>query len=609
MTQTCKSKTFQTAALIARGLAAAIAMTVATTVYAQNTTLPDHDPEATLNGTTALEHAEGLERAHPMHQLNALKALAEMETDALPAFDAVRATAERARAPEMTDKDADDVRIGALSVLVSMQAPEAVNLVREKILDPDYFARDIPYTVLLESAGRIGIADDVFLEDLLSLVDRMPDHATRLMALDALVDPTQGALEQAVFNSDHDSTATEHFLVNLADLAFLDDDAKVAYVADHRQIAEHQADGTRDALAGIGTEAALDLAMQLGGQQDAERLRTISRFAGGAMPAQEIADRFLAEAQAKSSKQEIRQVMSLFESSVNDMILEAEAPEDRAAYRRLFIDANGTLIADGPTDTHVLVGITRQILYLQRHDDLPLEPALGPIFDLLEAGSVSPAIYNSVAESLQVRPSAIAAHDPEYFITRTLALLWDADTPELANLPVSVLTALMRERGYAEPVVAQIADQIGPYQNSWAVNPAAAVAIFSGTLPWLDHTPVREAAAGVMGKVFVSPAIDMNFLLPYLGRGGGNLARLDHNTVDGVISVFTPTIFPEEKPETYPIAMESFMQPMLGRPAWLQQDPEAMATWIKFLERVAALNDSDFSPIARQALSALGVPN
>jgi hypothetical protein len=139
------------------------------------------------------------------------------------------------------------------------------------------------------------------------------------------------------------------------------------------------------------------------------------------------------------------------------------------------------------------------------------------------------------------------------------------------------------------------------------VNPGAAVAIFSGTLPWLDHTPVREAAAGVMGKVFVSPAIDMDFLLPYLARGGGKLARLDHNTVEGVIAVFSPTIFAEKKPETYPIAMGSFMQPMLGRPAWLQQDPEAMAKWIEFLERVAALNDPDFSPIARQAMAELGV--
>lgn len=262
MTWTYNRNIFQIAASIAAGFA----ISIATAAYSENLTLPDHDPEATLNGKTALEHAQELDRSHPMYRLDALQALAKMETDALPARDAVRALAEQPRDPEVDDRDADQLRIGALSVLVSMQAPEGLELVREKILDPDYFVRDEPYAVLLSEAGRIGIADEVLQEELLALLDKAPDHATRLMALDALADPTQLVLEEAVYHSDHGTLASEHFLTNLSGLAFLDDTAKVAYVVDHRQIAERHTRKVLDALAEIGTEPALDLATELGSQ-------------------------------------------------------------------------------------------------------------------------------------------------------------------------------------------------------------------------------------------------------------------------------------------------------------------------------------------------------
>jgi len=50
--------------------------------------------------------------------------------------------------------------------------------------------------------------------------------------------------------------------------------------------------------------------------------------------------------------------------------------------------------------------------------------------------------------------------------------------------------------------------------------------------------------------------------------------------------------------------MDSFMDPMLGRPAWLQRDPDGLERWLAFLGRVAALDDPDFSPVARKALKA-----
>ena len=321
--------------------------------------------------------------------------------------------------------------------------------------------------------------------------------------------------------------------------------------------------------------------------------------------AQERANQFLNEALARSSQGEISQAVTLFESWIGERIDQAPSRDAEAALRTVFVNTNAKLITSGPTDAHVLVGIQRQVLYLQRHVDLPLKKALDPIFDLLKPGDTSPAVFNAAAQSLFLRPATIAGHGSDYFIDSTLALLWEADTPELAQLPETLLIALARESGFTQSVLARLVEQIDPHLESWAINPAAAVASFTGTLPALDHTPAREAAGAVMGLALASPALDMGYLGPYLARGGERLATLEHNTVDGVIAVFSPTIFAKEKPASYPFSMQSFLQPMLGRPAWLQRDADAMANWTDFLDRVAALNDPEFSPIARQALGEL----
>lgn len=567
--------------------------------------VPDHDPDAVHAGKTALEHADGLDDERSMRRRMALQALAEMGVDALPARDIVRFVAEHGGAPEMSDAATDELRIGALSVLAAMQAPEAEDLLRQQILDPDYLARADSYATLLEATHQVGIDAGLLRHDLLSLVDAAPEHASRLMVLDALDPPVQIALQEAIFGRDHDQAATRHFLANLPALAFLDDARKVAYVAQHRDVAEQQANQTRDVLVAIGTDAALDMSLALDGDRGFARHQTISRFAAGPMPAPRVAQHLLAEARAQSSEQDISHVLSSFEAMVRDLATDAPSQEARTEYQRLFTRANSALIADGPTDTHITVGIQRQILFLQRHEALPLPPALDPIFDLLERGGISPAVHDAAARSLRQTPARIAERDPAYFVERSIALLWAANTPELADLPLNLLTALMRTPGHVDLVVETVAQQIDPHLDSWVMNPATAVAMYSGTLPGLDHSPVRETAASVMGKAIASPALDMDYLGAHFARGGGTLATLDHNTVNGVIAVFSPTIFAPEKPASYAFSMESFMQPMLGRPAWLQRDPEAMAVWTGFLDRVVALDDPDFSPIAEQALAGL----
>ncbi|MCC5968424.1 MAG: hypothetical protein JJU15_00575 [Pararhodobacter sp.] len=567
--------------------------------------VPEHDPDATQAGKTALEHAEDLGDERSLRRRMALQALAEMGVDALPAREVVRFVAEHGGTPDMTDAATDELRIGALSVLATMRAPETNDMLRQMILDPQSLARGDSYATLLRVAGESGVDHDTLRHDLHGLVEAAPDHASHLMVLDALDTPLQSDLQEAVFNTDHDPAATGHFLANLPVLDFLDDADKVAYAVEHRAHAERQFNQTRDVLVAIGTDAALDFAMELDTGRGFARHQTISRFAAGPMPAAQVAGHLLDAARAEGEEREISQVMSSFEAMVRDLSNDAPSGEARADYQRLFTRANSTLITQGPGDAHAIVGIQRQILFLQRHEDLPLQPALDPVFDVLESGSVSPAVHNAAARSLQQTPARIAERDPAYFVDRAMDLLWAGDTPELAELPLTLLTSLMRTPDYVDLVVEAVADQIDPHLERWVMNPATAVAMFSGTLRGLDHSPVRETAAAVMGKALASPELDMDYLAPHFGRGGAALAFLEHNTVDGVVAVFTPVIFASEKPDNYLFNMDSFMQPMMGRPAWLQRDQHSLDLWIGFLDRVVALDDPDFSPVARQALTAL----
>lgn len=344
--------------------------------------------------------------------------------------------------------------------------------------------------------------------------------------------------------------------------------------------------------------------MQLDGDNGVEPHRTISRFSAGPMSLDRITDNLLAEARAKSSRQEVGRVISSFESMVRDRTDDAASQAERAEHLRLFVDAMGSLIADGPGDVHTVTGIQRQVLFLQRHEDAPRAPALDPVFDLFEV-AVSPAVHTAAARALLQSPARIAAGDPEHFVDRSLSLLWTATTPELAELPVGLLSGLMRSPDHVALVVERIAGQVDDHQDSWSVNPATAVVTVAGTIGGLEFSPVREKAGGVMGKALASRALDMDYLGPHLAHGGGALAVLESNSVEGVIAVFTPNIFAKEKPAQYGFSMESFMQPMLGRPAWLQRDPDSLETWVAFLEEVEALDDPDFSPTARQALQAL----
>lgn len=550
--------------------------------------VPDHDPEARLRGKSAMDHAEDLGAPVLMRRLMALQALIEMGPNALPARDMVRFVAEHGDSAQFSDAQIDSLRLSALSALHAMQAPETIDLLRSKILDPEFATQDRSYAGLLDAAVQVDIDNGTLARDLVSLIDTAPDHAERLMTLGALPAPVQAALDEAVFDGDHGEAATRNFLEHLDDLPFLNDSERLEYVLGNIEVAGPQQ--SREALARIGTEAALDTALEIEPLEGPARFQLISRFADGSMSSERAADRMLEEIKALEGEQQIRLGVSLLESALRD------------ASSSIFARAMADLIESGPTTTHRAIGAARQVLFLQRNPDADASAALPSVFALLTDPAAAPEARIAAARSLTQTPSRLAALDPDYFIGEAVDLIWQADNPSEAELPVALLAPLMSSPEFAPQVVDAIEVRFSEHLANWAVNPATAVAIGSGTTPGLERSATREAAAIMMGKAIQSTAIDLEYMGPHLARNGEALASLEANTVAGVIGTYAPMIFAEDKPASYDFALEPYMRPMLMRPGWFAQDSEAKAEWLAFLQRVIDLDDENFSPTARRAL-------
>lgn len=243
------------------------------------------------------------------------------------------------------------------------------------------------------------------------------------MAINALEDPVQAALNEAVLRMEYDEAATQHFLANLASLDFHDLVEKPDFVAAHRDLASQEGRLMQDALAGIGTQAALDLALQLDGENEVDPQRTFRQFADGPMPKSEITERLVAVPQTETAERDISLVISRLETMLGDESDGAFKTSMQESHRQLFGEAMGTLISDGPSYTHRIVGVQRQVLFIQRNEDAPPDAALGPVFDLMEAPA-GPSIHKAATPALMQSPARIAQTDPGYFVERSLALLW-----------------------------------------------------------------------------------------------------------------------------------------------------------------------------------------
>ncbi|WP_217639306.1 hypothetical protein [Salinihabitans flavidus] len=268
----------------------------------------------------------------------------------------------------------------------------------------------------------------------------------------------------------------------------------------------------------------------------------------------------------------------------------------------LFARAMTRLIEDGPTDAHKTLGIKRQVLFLRRTSDADAATTLRPVFAVLGGAAGSLEARIAAFKALRQPVTRLAAMAPDSFIADFAALIWPTRTPSESELPMALFDSLMSSSELAPRVVEAIETQFDMHLTDWSTNPATAIVIASGSTRGLERSPTRERATIMMGKAIESPAIDLQYLGPRLGRNGAALASLQQNTVAGVIGTYVPTIFAQNKSDSYSFAMEPYLRPMLERPRWLQQDAEAQAEWLAFLPRVVDLEDENFSPTARRAL-------
>jgi len=323
------------------------------------------------------------------------------------------------------------------------------------------------------------------------------------------------------------------------------------------------------------------------------RSQIIAGFAEGPMAETYLTDRLIGEIGATDGEQEISHGVSTLERMLRD---------DATG---LFSQAMAELLENGPTALHRAVGAERQALHVMRNPDIDTAAALRPVFALASDETAAPEARSAAASALGQFPTQLAEGDPEFFIAEAVALIWSAGGPAEAELPLALLMPLMSSVEKAPRVVEAIDAGYEAHLTDWSINAATAVAIASGTTRGLERSQTRETAAIMMGRALESRAIDLGYLGPQLARNGAALADLEQNTVAGVIGTYEPTIFAEDKPSSYDFAMEPYMRPMLVRPAWFAQDPEAKAEWVAFLERVVDLDDENFSPYAARALDAL----
>lgn len=216
--------------------------------------LPEHNPDATFSGKTAVEWGALLSDLNPDVQGEALAALMQFGVDALPAREQVRAVVS-SRAPEL-------IRFMALAALQEMQDPEAGATALGALMNPEFSEQPRSFGDLIDASLEIA-GEEAVREKVVALPGTDLAHATTLMTMNRLPAPTQAAIERAVFEAEHDERAAKHFLARLTALEFLDDAARVAYINAHRAEAAADLGRTQQALLAIGTEEAMDLTLTL----------------------------------------------------------------------------------------------------------------------------------------------------------------------------------------------------------------------------------------------------------------------------------------------------------------------------------------------------------
>jgi len=308
---------------------------------------PEHDDEATYRGKTALEHAELLLADAFTQRLMGLERIGSMGVDGLPARDLVRRVFQQPDSDGLSSRQADQLRLAAMNTLYMIRAPEAEALLRQAILNPEFSDHSRTQRDLLLGAVAAGLDEQVLSQDLLTLADSEPEHATRLMVTDALPDSVLFPLAEVLFHAEHDEDATCFFLARMADLEFVDDATWLDYVRENAELATENRADVQAALAEIGTRDALELALAID-ESPAQRGELFDRFARGPLGPAPVFTRLLAALRDEITQQETAHLANRMEQLARELATGAagfgsSALAEPAVYG--FTDAMADLIA------------------------------------------------------------------------------------------------------------------------------------------------------------------------------------------------------------------------------------------------------------------------
>jgi len=557
--------------------------------------LPEFNADAKYSGKTALEYAAGLNDLNPRIQIQALQALSRFKVDALPARDAVK---------KLLASDASDqVKLGCLAVLTDMKAPEANALFRQKLADPKFFKGRGAYATLLTGSKKAGIDPATLKADLMKLADSDPDHAMTLLATRRAPGEAEQALAQKIFEAEHGEAATAYFLSRLAQLQFLDDAARIAYMRKVNHIVTRNPRNAQQTLLQMGSEEAMDYSLQLQTGNAAQRYAIMLQFATRKVDPLKVLALLMADAKAAKTSAAINTPCTHIDSLVRGMVMRKNPQADAAQTK--VAEFYVALVVEGPLDEHRGLGITRVINLVQTKPKMPMS-TLDPIYAICVDPAAKPALRIAVAKTLGARAQHFAQRDADYIIKNSVAAMYAGKTAAETVNWERALTQIGYRPNLAPVLVEAIVTGADSHMDAWSMNAAGAVLMTIGGQPGLHRTPARENASVVVGKILVHPNADAKHLQRSMARGFGQLALLDYNTVAGTIGMLEPTIFAKGNTVGGNYDTRQLAGALRRAPAWLKADPKELKKWKAFLQRVATDADKQYAVHAQWALKYLG---
>lgn len=597
--------------------------------------LPEHNPDATFSGKTAVEWGAMLSDLNPDVQGEALVALGQFGVDALPAREQVRAVV-TSRAPEL-------IRFMALATLQEMQDPDAGATALAALLDPAFSDDPRMFGDLIQASLEIA-GEEALDEAIDGLAATDLAHATTLMTMNGLPAPTQTALERAIFEADHDERAAQHFLARLTALEFLDDAQRVAYINAHRAEAAANLGRTQQALLAIGTEEAMDLSLTLmasRGQAFPQQTAPVMRqfVVHGEVAPSIVIDRMAEWSRTSTEQSMIETPLAQINALIGDLrtaaqrveeqriaqalldqqMTSAEANEARARLRsegpdddryhaaqQGYVDLLHALVREGPSETHQAVGVLYLVTYAQNGPAGSAIETLGPVFDALSHPSTPDIVRGTAGQQLQQTAPRFMQVDAQGFVDRVAGALWAGADVNATHYPEQILIRAGTQQAHRMLVINAVAAGAEGRLDTWSVNPACVVLLNLLGQRGMENGDGATAPSIALGRMLASRQTNLGYIQNILGSKRN--AVMGYTSLEGLLGILEPSIFADFQTvnhQYYPDQFAGWMMNPLTIPAAVRTDPAARERWRAFLQRVVDKNDPAWSKWAQMGLDNL----